>query len=137
MRRLKFILVPSPIWFHANKHDDGLYYDVSNSASLSQNINSLMSEALEEDAMIEIEEFLNDQTANSTDKQCIAIFVDPLDFQNISLKAMDCSSKALVFCEIEPDYEEHFSDAELRSVPCIPPSNRYERSTDAEIGKIV
>ena len=84
--------------------------------------------------MIEIADFLKDHTGNITNEQCVGVFEDPLDSQNISLRLMDCSTKALVFCEMEPDYELHSSDNDLSSLPCVPTSNRQERSTNTESG---
>lgn len=110
-----------------------MFYYISN----LQEITDLVNEASADNELIEIAEFLNDHTSNNTnttDSQCVGVFEDPLDSQNISLRLMDCLTKALVFCEIEPDYEPHSADNDLSSLPCVPTSNRLERSTDSHAG---
>ena len=99
-----------------------------------QEITDLVNEASSDNELIEIAEFLKDHTGNNTDEQCVGVFEDPLDSQNISLRIMDCSTNALVFCEVEPEYEPHSSENDLSSLPCVPTSNREERSTDTDSG---
>ena len=91
--------VPSIIWFHAEKRSDGLFYDKTNPST--QDITELMSSevgAVTEE-LVDVPDFLNDFTMiNITDEDCVGVQVDPLDFQNVSLVVVDCSSIALVFC---------------------------------------
>ena len=70
----------------------------------------------------------------------MGVHVDPLDFRNVSLVVVDCSSIALVFCEVQPDYESLFNSSNLPGLPCVPPSQRNftersKRSIEIESGE--
>jgi len=90
-----------------------------------------------------ISEFLNDLTitnytlTNMTEDDCVGVQVDPLDFENISLVVVDCSSIALVFCEVQPDYSSVLNNSNLPGLPCVPPSSRQKRSTESKNGRAI
>ena len=98
-------------------------------------------EGVETEELVAISDFLNDLTttnitmANITDDDCVGVQVDPLDFENVSLVVVDCSSISLVFCEVQPDYESISNSSNLPGLPCVPPSTRQKRSTENDQGK--
>ena len=97
-------------------------------------------EESQNEELVAILDFLNDLTitnytlTNITEDDCVGVQVDPLDFENISLVVVDCSSMALVFCEVQPDYNSILNSSNLPGLPCVPPSSRQKRSTDTMKG---
>ena len=102
-----------------------------------QDITELMSSevgAVTEE-LVDVPDFLNDFTMiNITDEDCVGVQVDPLDFQNVSLVVVDCSSISLVFCEVQPDYESVSNSSNLPGLPCVPTSTRQKRSINSDQG---
>ena len=97
-------------------------------------------EGLDTEELVVISDFLNDLTitnitmANITEDDCVGVQVDPLDFENVSLVVVDCSSISLVFCEVQPDYESISNSSNLPGLPCVPTSTRQKRSIDSDQG---
>ena len=128
--------MPSIIWYHAEKRPDGLFYDIIRPSDQDiTEIKNVEDESQNEELVI-ISDFLNDLTitnytlTNITEDDCVGVQIDPLDFGNISLVIVDCSSIALVFCEVQPDYSSVLNNSNLPGLPCVPPSSRQKRSTD-------
>ena len=94
-----------------------------------------MSNEFSSDELIQIADFLNDQTSNTSNDNCFGVFANALDFSNISLRPMECSSNALGICEIEADYDDSIFDTVLPSMPCAPSNFREKRSAGIELGK--
>ena len=100
-------------------------------------------EGSQNEELVTISDFLNDFTitnytlTNMTEDDCVGVQVDPLDFENISLVVVDCSSIALVFCEVQPDYNSVLNNSNLPGLPCVPPSSRQKRSTDSKNGRVI
>ena len=117
-----------PVLYPAKKYPDGLFYaEVPSTGVLdSRKKRNVQLE------IIEVPDFLSDETLNSDNEQCVGVFSDIIDPDSLSLQTIDCNVKSLIF--FEQDSYAYTSDSGLPTLPCVSSSKRRKRSTDGDQG---